>query len=365
MKRDPVLQHPEQHDEIFKKTLHAKIETLPVFQWRDENFVNGIELSGVNVENPPEYIRKAMEESGDFMYESLNLESPILFTIGHNGTHVPLEEMKNHTAEGVECEASIDYGANHIIPEGFSFIGTKISRYVADPNRPQTTTRGTGTGGGTFWERSILNGKPVYSTVPTNERANELAEKFHSPYYSRIREIIDLIKEKHGFCILIDCHSFGIHELTKEYYSHYGIKDPSKELALFVLGSNIDPEVTPEQIALLQPSQFILLLEGELRDRFNSLPANSRDSLLRFSNQKISALNSPFSGGNIVNVFNDPDAYAIQIETNRGALTYTVEDDTYFSGEIASENTNNIRSILSQTLTNVSNIIKKSRAPKA
>ncbi len=330
------------------------IEQLPTVEWRGERLIDSLKVSNVPLDNPPDYIHEAKEKSSDFLYESVNLENPVLFVMGHNGTHVPVSEMKDHTADGITCEASIDYGADHVVPPGFSFIGTRVSRYIADHNRPQTTERGSGTGGGAFWSQSILDKKPMYDIPPSEERIAELVKKFHTPFYQRIGEIIDQIKKKHGFCIVVDCHSFGVHDLTKDYYSYNGIKEPSKALALFIVGINEDEALDPVLSNLLR------YFESEVDSQFGDLSEDRRNALLHFTNGKAFSLNEPFSGGNIVKEFNDPqnNIYTVQIESNRGALTHTMEDDNYFSGRIKDDNAAVIRGIMQNVMGKASELMK-------
>jgi len=325
--------------------IEKKIEQLSSVEWKGEELYDCIQVSDIESSSPLEHILKSKKESGDFMFESFKPESNVLLNIGHNGTFVPKNELIAHSQNGLECEVSIDYGAEHVIPESVSFIGTQISRYVADPNRPISLEGGNSLAGGTFWTNSILNNEPIYTNKPTSDRISELTQKFYTPYLNRLSDLTKLLVNKHGSCLVIDIHSFGVHDLTKKYYSNRGIDNPSKQLPLLCL--SFDSQVCSSLI-----QEYI---KESIMKYFYELSKDDQADLLKDTNGSIFQINFPFSGGNVTKSFGNAEegVNTMQIEFNRGALTDTIESNNYFCGKIKEKNAKNLCLILEKIVTNL------------
>ncbi len=147
--------------------------------------------------------------SKDYLFHHRN--SPILFSIPHDGSYIPEDIAKN-----MHDFALATPDRDFFVAQLFSFakdfdislLKTNISRYVIDMNRPQDNQPlYAGQSGTQLCPTTSFNNQELYKTKPSNTEINRRIQKYWQPYHQIIQDKLEVIKQQHGFAILIDCHS--------------------------------------------------------------------------------------------------------------------------------------------------------------
>jgi N-formylglutamate amidohydrolase len=273
-------------------------------------------------------------------------EAPnVCFGRPHAGEFVPENLLKRMSPDVIKNSLSwIDKGTDSLfrsehIPSG----GTKISRFIVDPNRhpiPGESLRaGKRAPGNVVWEKGV-DGLPLYLSEqqPTAEEVRVLTEQFYLPYYHNMMGLVgslaDRRKSKEERLLLIDGHSFpgvGPFSSAMEAYMKQGY-DPNftiDQMPMFVVG-DLEGSSCDEDIRL----KFREVLER----KFQELSEHVREALQRNIPGELLLENFQFKGVHNVDFWSGFDGAralgreiygvnALQLECNEAA--YCNEDGTY------------------------------------
>ncbi len=238
----------------------------------------------------------------DYLFHHRN--SPILISVPHDGSFIP---------EQIQCNM---HGFAHNTPDRdffvaqlFSFakdfdislLKTNISRYVIDMNRPADDSclyPGKSTTG--LCPTSSFDNKKLYIEEPTAEDIQQRIVKYWQPYHQIIKDKIAVIKEQHGFAILIDAHS--IKSKVERFFDG--------QLPDINIGTNSEQSCSSE-------------IENKIR------------AVLESQNKFSFVFNQRFKGGYITRNYGDPgnNIHAIQIELSQ--INYLDENNNRYLSEKA------------------------------
>jgi N-formylglutamate deformylase len=146
------------------------------------------------------------------VFELSKAESPLVISVPHDGALIP-DDILATMNPMVLGSTDRDY----LIGEVFDFVGmsySKIkanySRHVIDLNRPATgEALYQGQTETELCPTSTFDCKEIYLVGQQPDQAEILRrmELYWQPYHKQLTQLIDLAKNKFGFCLLIDAHS--------------------------------------------------------------------------------------------------------------------------------------------------------------
>ncbi len=148
---------------------------------------------------------------------------PVVVDVPHAGEWIPEAVSDEMTVGDLVLRRDLDLYVDQIwqrAPElGATLIASHVSRYVVDLNRasddvsPETVRGGhrmarPGYYGdrGVVW-RTTTDGIPVMASPMSQETFKRRIALFHTPYHQTIQAELDRVREKFGYCILVDGHS--------------------------------------------------------------------------------------------------------------------------------------------------------------
>ena len=152
---------------------------------------------------------KQLKVTKNYLFHHRN--SPLLFSIPHDGKVIPNDIILN-----MHDFAKSTPDRDFFVAQLFSFakdfdvslLKTHMSRYVIDMNRPaDNTPLYPGQSGTQLCPTTSFDDKELYITPPSQTEIKERIINYWQPYHQIISDKLELIKEQHGFAILIDCHS--------------------------------------------------------------------------------------------------------------------------------------------------------------
>jgi N-formylglutamate deformylase len=145
----------------------------------------------------------------DYLFHHRN--SPILISIPHDGKHIP-----EHIAADMHDFALTSPDRDFYVSQLFSFakdfdislLKTHISRYVIDLNRPaDNASLYPGQSATELCPSSSFDNRDLYINKPDSEEIQQRIEHYWQPYHQVIKDKLDVLKQQHGFAILLDAHS--------------------------------------------------------------------------------------------------------------------------------------------------------------
>lgn len=151
----------------------------------------------------------------DSTYNLVVGKSPLLISIPHLGTSLPVQIKDTLTAVG-QSVADTDWHLDQLyafaLAEGATMLSATVSRYVIDLNRPpdgaslypgQTTTG--------LVPLETFHGEPVYRAGMAPDAAQMQARVNHywKPYHDALAAQIQAIRKRHGFVLLWEAHSIN------------------------------------------------------------------------------------------------------------------------------------------------------------
>jgi N-formylglutamate amidohydrolase len=163
-------------------------------------------------------------------FEVLNPERqtlPLVLASPHSGRIYPPDFVRHSSLDPLSLRRSEDSFVDDIFGAGPSrgapLIRALFPRAFVDPNRepyeldptmfeddlpPFANTRSprVAAGLGTI-ARIVNNGTEIYASKLRYAEALARINGYYKPYHAALRQLIDLTRERFGFCILIDCHS--------------------------------------------------------------------------------------------------------------------------------------------------------------
>lgn len=231
-------------------------------------------------------------------------DSPVLFSIPHDGSDIPEDIAKNMHAFALKTP-----DRDFFVAQLFSFakdfdisiLQTKLSRYVIDMNRPADNSSlypGQSVPG--LCPTSSFDEREIYKIEPDNEEIKQRTIHYWNPYHQIIRDKLNLIKQQHGFAILFDAHSIKSH--VPRFFKG--------QLPDINIGTNSSQSCSKE-------------IENKIR---KTLEAQNNYSFV---------FNDRFKGGYITRHYGQPEQniHAIQIEISQA--TYMNEDNNRYAIEKA------------------------------
>lgn len=147
--------------------------------------------------------------SKDYLFHHRN--SPILISIPHDGTVIP-----EHVGINMHNFAHKTPDRDYFVSQLFSFakdfdislLKTHISRYVIDMNRPaDDSSLYPGQSGTELCPITSFDNKDLYLNKPSSDDIQQRIVDYWQPYHQIISDKLKVIKQQHGFAILIDAHS--------------------------------------------------------------------------------------------------------------------------------------------------------------
>lgn len=142
-------------------------------------------------------------------------DSPILFSIPHDGTEIPGDiavNMHENALKSPDRDFFVSQLFSFAKDFDISLVKTNMSRYVIDMNRPaddeslypgQSTTE--------LCPTTTFDEQEIYHNKPTPDDIQQRIKNYWQPYHQIISDKLKVIKQQHGFAILIDCHSIKSH----------------------------------------------------------------------------------------------------------------------------------------------------------
>ena len=233
--------------------------------------------------------------------------SPIVISIPHNGSVIPISVAEKMTADG-QSSRDTDWFLDRLydFPESAdaSKLVAQFSRYVVDLNRssddvslyPGQTTTG-------LIPKQCFDGAAIYKddAVDAGE-ISERIEKVWQPYHQKLADELARVRDEHSFAVLIEAHS--IKSVVPRLFDG--------TLPDFNFGTN----------------------RGQ---SCSSKLASSINEVLEQQSDYSHVQNGRFVGGYITRHFGDPsnNIHAVQIELSQA--TYMDEDNLSWSDEKAAK----------------------------
>lgn len=235
--------------------------------------------------------------SKDYLFHHRN--SPILISVPHDGTVIP-----QHIAENMHDFAHSTPDRDFFVSQIFSFakdfdislLKTNISRYVIDMNRPaDDSSLYPGQSVTELCPTSSFNDEDIYIKKPSKGDIQQRITDYWQPYHQIIADKLEVIKEQHGYAILIDAHS--IKSQVPRFFDG--------QLPDINIGTNSGKSC----------SQEIL---------------NKFETVLKNQSQYSYVVNARFKGGYITRNYGNPEnnIHAIQIELSQ--INYLDESNNRF-----------------------------------
>lgn len=303
-------------------------------KWEKEpiKIVNSLEQLGLptlqHIEGEEITPREAVDIDTRGLRKKDNLN--IVFGRPHAGELVPQVIWGRTTDQGKKTLVTIDRGTTDIFKsEYIPSVGTKISRFIADPNRApflEMDPKNPSVPGKVLWYKGIFD-ENIYKEgkEPLEEEVRDLTERFYLPYYNymmgMIGSLTDRRRNRNERILVVDGHSFPISETLRVIYDRYGVKDP-RELPLFIIGDGGGVSCDGDIMAFFREA---------LEKNFRALDKKEQEALMKDIRGKVVELNYPFKGVHNVLFFGQrkEGVNAIQLECNEGAFINEKDGNWY------------------------------------
>lgn len=146
-------------------------------------------------------------------YVLLQGTAPLLVSMPHIGTHIPVDLRANYALPALEIEDTdwhLERLYNFLGELGASVLMPKTSRYVIDLNRPPNDEpMYPGAANTELCPTRSFTGEPLYRfgmKPDIKERGHRLTH-YWQPYHSALQAELNRLKELHGQALLWDAHS--------------------------------------------------------------------------------------------------------------------------------------------------------------
>lgn len=196
--------------------------------------------------------------------------SPLVISIPHSGTDIPkdiaplcnLAAKREHT----------DWALQELVAPLFeTTLAATVSRYIVDVNRFKPRT---GKATQPIIPRIDEKGNQLFNNYPSKQKQADWLERYYTPYYLHIENLLNDKLKQHERVLLVDLHSYD---------------DTLFRTSDIILGTRKKQTLSPNTLEQLQT----LFHEEGLSTR----------------------VDTPFSGGNIIATFGKhPRIEAVQIE---------------------------------------------------
>ncbi len=157
--------------------------------------------------------------------------SPVLFASPHSGREYPAEFIAAARLDPLGLRRSEDSFVDELFADAPNFgaplLAATFPRAFCDPNREaweldpgmfaetlppwvNTASARVSAGLGTI-ARVVASGETIYREKLAFAEAERRVRDFWQPYHDCLTELIGHIRDQHGTCLLIDCHSMPAH----------------------------------------------------------------------------------------------------------------------------------------------------------
>lgn len=232
------------------------------------------------------------------------LPGPLVLSSPHSGRHYPASFLAASQLSAHALRKSEDIWVEDLFSAGpamgASLLAARFPRAYLDVNREPyeldpllfseqlpdfaNTRTPRVLGGLGSVARIVADGEEIYRTPPTLEQAMERIERLHKPYHATIERLLSDAAARHGFAVLVDCHSMPSANL---------VAAPAARRPDIILGD-----------------RFGCSCDRRLTERLQDLLENQGLRVV---------LNRPYAGGYITEHYGRPGNgwHALQIEINR------------------------------------------------
>lgn len=138
-------------------------------------------------------------------------DSPLILSMPHPGTEIPADiaAQLNETGRAI---ADTDWHMRDLYAFAQRFNPTIVeatqSRYVIDLNRnPSGVSLYPGQATTELVPTTDFDGRPIWSMAPDAAEIERRKPLYFKPYHDALAAEIARVKDKHGYCVLYDCHS--------------------------------------------------------------------------------------------------------------------------------------------------------------
>ena len=202
------------------------------------------------------------------IYEQSN--SPLVISIPHSGTDIPqdIATLCNPIAKREHTDWALQ---ELVAPLSETTLVANVSRYIVDVNRFKLRT---GKATQPIIPRIDEQGNQLFTNYPSKQKQVDWIERFYTPYYRNLENLLNEKLEQHEKVLLVDLHSYD---------------DKLFQTSDIILGTRKKQTISPD---ILEKLQFLFHEEG-----------------------LTTQVDTPFSGGNIITTFGKQARIeAVQIE---------------------------------------------------
>lgn len=130
--------------------------------------------------------------------------SPLVISIPHSGTDIPqdiaplcnLAAKREHT----------DWALQELVPQLFeTTLVATVSRYIVDVNRFKPRA---GKATQPIIPRIDENGNQLFKNYPSKQKQADWLERYYTPYYLHIENLLNDKLKQHERVLLVDLHSY-------------------------------------------------------------------------------------------------------------------------------------------------------------
>ena len=196
--------------------------------------------------------------------------SPLVISIPHSGTDIPqdIAPLCNLAAKREHTDWALP---ELVAPLSETTLVATVSRYIVDVNRFKPRA---GKATQPIIPRIDEKGNQLFSNYPSKQKQADWLERYYTPYYLHLENLLNEKLEQHERVLLIDLHSYD---------------DELFRTSDIILGTRKKQTLSPDTLEKLQ----VLFREEGLTTQ----------------------VDTPFSGGNIIATFGKhPRIEAVQIE---------------------------------------------------
>ena len=138
---------------------------------------------------------------------------PLLVSMPHTGTHIPVDLKKRLTAAGLampDTDWHLEKLYDFLEDSGASVLVATHSRYVVDLNRPPDNANlYPGQDTTPLVPIDTFHRQPLYRSgrEPTESEIAERVATYWQPYHAKLAEELESLREKFDYALLWDAHS--------------------------------------------------------------------------------------------------------------------------------------------------------------
>ena len=145
----------------------------------------------------------------DYLFHHRN--SPLLISVPHDGNMIPddiAQNMHEFAKKSPDRDIFVSQLFSFAKDFDISLLKTNISRYVIDMNRPaDDTSLYPGQSVTELCPTTSFDNQDIYINKPIIDDIKQRIKNYWQPYHQIISDKLEVIKQQHGFAILIDAHS--------------------------------------------------------------------------------------------------------------------------------------------------------------